>query len=63
MKVWVLALLNSRHLFSSKLQELVCFVRMRADYHTAVGTRSQWAKELFPHDSEVVGFGAFGGGG
>jgi len=52
--------------FSSfaRRQELVAFVRMRADYHTGVGSRSQWAKELFPHDDQGVNFAqAFGGGG
>lgn len=44
-------------------QELISFVRMRADYSSAVGTRSQWAKELFPHEGEGGGFGGFGGGG
>lgn len=45
-------------------QELVGFVRMRADYHTGVGSRSQWAKDLFPNDDHGVNFAqAFGGGG
>lgn len=48
---------------STNMQELVCFVRMRADYHTGVGSRSQWARELFPHEGDGVSFGAFGGGG
>eukprot|EP00903_Cladosiphon_okamuranus_P022367 g20571.t1 len=58
------SLMEQGMLAEMKTEELVAFVRMRADYHTGVGSRSQWAKELFPHDDQGVNFAqAFGGGG
>eukprot|EP00752_Nemacystus_decipiens_P010830 g9629.t1 len=58
------SLMEQGMLAEMETEELVGFVRMRADYHTGVGSRAQWAKELFPHDDQGVNFAqAFGGGG
>ncbi|CAB1113650.1 unnamed protein product [Ectocarpus sp. CCAP 1310/34] len=60
----LLSLMEQGRLAEMGKEELVGFVRMRADYHTGVGSRSQWAKELFPQDDHGVNFAqAFGGGG